>query len=264
VEVARGRVPMFAGATTLNTRDTIARARRLSRLGIDGLFLGRPMWWPLDRDGIVGYYRAVAEALPELAICVYDNPGAFKGKIPPDAYRERSRIPPVVAAKHMGIGMAGAACVRDLKAVAGRIQLRPLAEDWYQSARLFPDAVRACWSGDVACGPTPLKALKETILGREWERAAAVAEELEWALETMFPGGGFPEFLKDSIQIDRAKFQAAGFIRPGPTRPPYTEAPESYREGGRRWATLQTRYRGEVESPTTGPAGRGGGRRAAD
>ena len=43
---------LFAGVTTLNTRETIMRARGLMRLGADGLFLGRPMWMALDAPGI--------------------------------------------------------------------------------------------------------------------------------------------------------------------------------------------------------------------
>lgn len=245
-ETAAGRVPVFAGATTLNTRDTIMRAREFQAMGVDGLFLGRPMWLPLDDAGIVAYYRAVAEAVPNLAICVYDNPGAFKGKISSQAYRELSQIPQVVAAKHMGIGMVGKAFVADLHAVAGRIRLLPLDDDWYYSARLFPDSVRACWSGDVACGPAPVIALKQAILQQDWERAGAISEAIEWALETLFPRGDFQEFLKYSIQIDKAKFSAAGFMRPGPSRPPYHNAPAAYLAGGtevgRRWATLQQRY----------------------
>ncbi len=43
-----GRGVLFAGVTTLNTRETIARARRLVALGAHGLFVGRPMWMALD------------------------------------------------------------------------------------------------------------------------------------------------------------------------------------------------------------------------
>jgi 4-(2-carboxyphenyl)-2-oxobut-3-enoate aldolase len=249
LRVAHGRVPVLIGATTLNTRDSIARTRELMALGADGVFLGRPMWLALDATGIVKYYQSVAEAVPEAAIVVYDNPGAFKGKIPTTAYAELSRIPQIVASKHMGIGLVGSAFVRDLRAVEGRMRLLPLAEDWYYSARLFPEEVKACWSGDVACGPAPLIALKRAILSRAWEAAEAITEDIEWALETLFPGGDFQEFLKYSIQIDRAKFAAAGFIRPGPTRPPYIDVPEAYRAGGaeagRRWAELQRRYQFE-------------------
>jgi len=203
------------------------------------------MWVALDDRGIVQYYRDVAEALPEMALVIYDNPGAFKGKISPAAYRELSRIPQIVASKHIGL-LGGEAFLADLRAVQGRIRLLPLESDWYYWARLFPEEVVACWSGNVACGPAPVVALKEAILGRDWERARRVTEEIEWALEPLFPGGNFQEFLKYSIQLDNAQFEAAGYIRPGPTRPPYTWAPEAYMEGaresGRRWAQLQRRY----------------------
>jgi 4-(2-carboxyphenyl)-2-oxobut-3-enoate aldolase len=57
-----GRVPVFAGATTPNTRDTIAWARKLMDAGAFGLFLGRPMWCKTDEASIVGFYADVAEA----------------------------------------------------------------------------------------------------------------------------------------------------------------------------------------------------------
>src|SRR5215211_1072180 len=64
VQTLQGRGLLFAGVTTLNTRDTIMRARRLVELGADGLFLGRPMWMSLDAAGILRYYQDIAEALP--------------------------------------------------------------------------------------------------------------------------------------------------------------------------------------------------------
>lgn len=245
VESVAGRIPVFAGATTLNTRDTIARGHRLGELGADGLFVGRPMWLPLDDAGIVRFYRDVADALPHLALVVYDNPGAFKGKIGTAAYEALSAIPQVVAAKHLGL-LSGAAFLSDLRAVGGRVRLLPLETDWYYFARLFPAEVTACWSGNVACGPAPVTRLRDLIRAERWEECQALTNALETALDPLYPGGNFAEFLKYSIQIDNAQFQAAGFMRTGPTRPPYTEAPAPYLEGGReagkRWAALQQRY----------------------
>lgn len=251
VDAVAGRIPVFfAGATTLNTRDTITRGRRLGELGADGLFVGRPMWLPpLDDAGIVRFYRDVAEAVPNMALVVYDNPpGAFKGKIGTPAYEALSQIPPqVVAAKHLGL-LSGSAFLSDLRAVSGRVRLLPLETDWYYFARLFPEEVTACWSGNVACGPAPVTHLRDLIRAGRWDDCQALTDELEGgALETLYPGGNFAEFLKYSIQIDNAQFQAAGFfMRTGPTRPPYTEVPESYlaggREAGKNWAALQQRY----------------------
>src|SRR5699024_1629563 len=47
VETAHGlnpEFPIFIGATTLNTRDTISRMKFLSDIGATGTLMGRPMW----------------------------------------------------------------------------------------------------------------------------------------------------------------------------------------------------------------------------
>jgi len=85
-QTAAGRVPVFAGVTTLNTRDTIERGRELLHVGADGLFVGRPMWLAMDDAAIVRYYQDIAHALPRVPLVVYDNPIAFKGKISREAY----------------------------------------------------------------------------------------------------------------------------------------------------------------------------------
>lgn len=250
VNVVRGRVPVFAGATTLNTRDTIQRAAVFSELGADGLFLGRPMWVPLDDDGIVRYYRDVAEALPYLAIAIYDNPGAFKGKISTDAYAELAKIPQVVASKHMGLLLGADAFSADLKAVQGRIGLLPLELEWYPLAKLAPEEVTGCWSGFCACGLAPTISLRQAIFAKDWNLAQSIHQDMEWATETFFPEGDFRKFAMYSIPIDKIRDKAAGYFRPGPSRPPYTHLPAAYEEGaaecGRRWKALEEKYAKQV------------------
>ena len=102
VQTTAKRRPVFAGITTLNTRDTIERGRELLALGADGLFVGRPMWLPLDDAGIVRFYRDIAEGFAGVPLVIYDNPFAFKGKISTDVYGELAKIPEYVASKHVG------------------------------------------------------------------------------------------------------------------------------------------------------------------
>ncbi|MDF3305340.1 dihydrodipicolinate synthase family protein [Rhodococcus sp. T2V] len=249
IRTVAGRRPVFAGATTLNTRDTIDRGRTLRDLGADGLFLGRPMWVALDAEQTVEFHRNVAEALPDMAQIAYDNPNAFKRKISPQEYARLAEIPQIVAAKHMGLGLMGERFAEDLAAVSGRIRLLPVAGDWSTTARRFPDEIRACWSGDVAAGPAPVLRLRDAILDRDWDRAEKIQADIGEALEPLFPNGSFEEFSKYNIQIDRAEFEAAGYYRPGPVRPPYSSCPDEYlecgREAGRRWAALHSRYSAE-------------------
>lgn len=242
VSTVAGRRPVFAGVTTLNTRDTIQRGRALMRRGADGLFVGRPMWLALDDSGIVQFYRDLAEAMPGVPLVVYDNPSAFKGKISQDAYRELAAIPEVVAAKHVG----GPALLADAIAVGENCRILPMLSDWLGAALEQPDLMRAAWTGSIACAPSPINQLAVAIAERQWDTAKDISEQCQWAERAMFAGGDLSKFMDYSIPIAHLRFTAAGLIDPGPARPPYTHLPEAYRMGaiecGKRWAQLEQTY----------------------
>jgi 4-(2-carboxyphenyl)-2-oxobut-3-enoate aldolase len=241
-DVVADRVPFFAGVTTLNTRDTIARGREALAAGADGLFIGRPMWLPLDDAATVRFYRDICEALPSFPVVIYDNPAAFKGKISVEAYHQLAALPAIVATKHAG----GPTLVRDIQAVGDKVAVLPLDSDWYDAARRFPDLATACWSGNVACAPSPLAALSRAVLSRDWATAETISKKVNWAMSAQF-GGDMSRFMDYSIPMGRARFRGAGLIDPGPSRPPYTEAPTEMIEGGeetgRRWAELEKEFR---------------------
>lgn len=241
-ETVSGRVPFFAGATTMNTRDTISRGRQAVEAGADGLFLGRPMWLPLDDAGIVRFYRDITEALPGVPLVIYDNPAAFKGKISVEAYTELANLPEIVAAKHAG----GPSLEQDTQAVGAKMAVLPLDAHWLDAAKGNPDLATACWSGNVACAPTPLAALSRAVLSQDWVGAEKVSAQINWALTPQF-GSDMARFMDYSIPIGRGRFHGAGLINCGPPRPPYTMAPEDLiaggEETGRRWAELEQQYR---------------------
>jgi Dihydrodipicolinate synthase/N-acetylneuraminate lyase len=241
-EVGR-RVPVFGGATTLNTRDTILRARALSELGVDGLLLGRPMWSPCDDETIVDFYRHVAAASPELGVVVYDNPVSFRGKIPTAVYEQLAKIPQVIAAKYPALGDSFAA---DLDAMGDGMRLLPLAREWYAAWQHAPGRVPACWSGSASCGPAPDLALRDALRGGRMDEAGQIADALGVASETFFPGGSFELFSRYNVPLEKIRIDEAGYIKAGPCRPPYIHCPDQYAEGaresGRRLATLHREF----------------------
>lgn len=236
---------LFAGVTTLNTRDSIARARSLVDAGADGLFLGRPMWMSLDGPMIVRYYADLAEALPGVPLIVYDNEFAFKAKIATETYAALSRNRAIVATKHIG----GPALADDIRAVEGRMRILPVDSRWHDVATAFPDDALACWSGNAADGPEILVLLADAIARRDRVTSAAICERMAWAQAPMFPGGKIENFVDFNIPIAHARLEGSGRVRSGPPRPPYLAAPPDYIEGGRetgrRWASLHALFAGQ-------------------
>lgn len=245
VETIRGRVPYFCGTTALNTREVVRQTRELIDIGADGTMLGVPMWVKMDLPTAVQFYRDVAEAVPEAAIAVYANPEAFKFDFPRAFWAQVSKIPQIVTAKYLGIGMLDL----DLK-LAPSIRFLPHEDDYYAAARINPERMTAFWSSGAMCGPATPMALRDAVIeakkSGDWSQAKTISDEMRMADATLFPRGDFAEFSKYNIGLEKARMDAAGWLKAGPCRAPYSLVPEDYLEGARKsgqaWAALHEKY----------------------
>ena len=75
VEMAQGRAKVIAGASNNNTRFAIRNARNAALLGVDAVMLAAPYYNKPTQEGLYQHYRAVAEAMPETPVVVYNVPG---------------------------------------------------------------------------------------------------------------------------------------------------------------------------------------------
>ena len=247
VTAVAGRVPVFAGATTLNTRDSITRARRFREIGADGLLLGRPMMSALGDEGIVQFYTDVARDVPDMAIFLYDDAEAFKRPLTSPVYAELSKLPQVVAAKYrtrMLLGTLAHNTYEDNIRAAGRVHLLVHEGDWAFAYRQF--GIPACWSSSVNAGPAPVIALGRALQEERWDDANAIRSDIQWAMDGLIPETGFDSWHVYKIPTLKARFAAAGYIKAGPPLPPYQFLPleraETAKRCGLRWAELQRKY----------------------
>ena len=70
VDVAKGKVPVLAGAGGYNTAEVISRARGLNALGVSGILSVTPYYNKPTQEGLYQHYKAIADAvdLPASAI----------------------------------------------------------------------------------------------------------------------------------------------------------------------------------------------------
>src|ERR1700722_789943 len=205
-------MPVFIGATGSNTRDTAARVAFLSELGIRGAFLGRPMWSSLGPDALYNYYFSIADASPEMALVLYDNPEAFKGPIPTPVYAELAKIRQIVGVKYTALTPKYFA---DMTAVGDDLRIMPIESDWLAAHTLFPEYATACWSSSALCGPEPVMALRDAIRRGDVEFARTLTRSIEWTYEPFLARTNFMEFSKYNIPLEKARFDEAGFIKAG-------------------------------------------------
>ena len=251
ISTVNKRVPLFVGTTTLGVHETVKRLRFIKERGADGTILGLPMWQAFTTPMAVEYYATISEAFPDLAIMVYGNSNAFRYFFPIPFWAQVSkRAPTVITTKFSNPAMHLALT----HVTGGRIAFLPHVAQAYVQARIDPASTKAAWSTDASMGPAPSLALMDAIIKEDWERALQIHGELSWASETFFPPGGFEEFGHYNIQLEKMRFDAAGYMKAGPIRPPYNVIPEEYaeraRECGRRNAQLQQKYAGQTAKAT--------------
>lgn len=238
---------ILAGPTTLNTRTTIDRAEFARDVGCDGLLLGRPMWVELSSDAIVQFYREVAAAVPELGIVAYDNPSAFGS--PLTGWERLAAIDNFVGVKYISLGPQYWEARRKAREADG--EMRVIQMDAYLPAAMTwdRDLPLVCWSSSVSCGPEPVMALVDALEDGRWERAFEISGQMAHSFESFFPDGGMAAFSRHTPAIVKARMSEAGFLDPGPVRPPDPNTPETYleggRESGRRWSDLVSAVRDE-------------------
>ncbi len=250
VDAIRGRVPFFGGTTTLNTRDTIRETRRALDIGVDGVMLGPPMWCKPDLATAVQFYKDVAEGCPAAAISIYANPEAFKFEFGRPFWAQVAQIPQVVSAKYLGIGFLA----QDLRLSKGKIRFLPTESNYYSAARVDPELCTAFWTGGALCGPSPAIRLRDAVIAAktsgDWSEAKTVSEAIQRTFATLFPNGSFADFSTYNIPLEKERMDAGGWMKAGPSRPPYHLVPEEYAAGaraaGKAWAELHAAYSQEL------------------
>jgi len=98
VELAKGKVPVLAGAGGYNTAEVIALARELAALGADGILSVTPYYNKPTQEGLYQHYRAIAEAVP-LPIILYSVQGRTGVNVEPATVKRLAAIENIVGIK---------------------------------------------------------------------------------------------------------------------------------------------------------------------
>jgi len=98
VKLAKGRVPVLAGAGGYNTAEVIALARELAEVGADGILSVTPYYNKPTQEGLFQHYRAIAEAI-SLPIILYSVQGRTGVNIEPATVKRLAGIENIIGIK---------------------------------------------------------------------------------------------------------------------------------------------------------------------
>jgi 4-hydroxy-tetrahydrodipicolinate synthase len=107
VEVAAGRVPIVAGATSNSTHDAVEKAKEVAaRPGVDAILTASPYYNKPTQEGQYRHFKAIAEAASDKPIVVYNVPGRTGASIEPATLARLAEIRNVVGVKEASGNMA--------------------------------------------------------------------------------------------------------------------------------------------------------------
>ena len=235
VAVVKKRVPLFIGVTSVNSREAVDKMKAVDCSGADGVLVGVPYYFPSSVDNAVRFYRDIGEMFPKLNIMIYHNPALHHVTIPVDAVAAIARNPAVVAMKDSH--RSPQEFVELHRLVGGKISVFVHQGQYVTYA---PLGAAGLWSIDAWMGPWPQFALRDAVKRGDIEAAKAITLDIA-------PPGTPPANLSWRETASKVAIRMAGYVDPGPLRPPFVEIPAEVTERMRRrvdrWQQMCAKHR---------------------
>jgi 4-hydroxy-tetrahydrodipicolinate synthase len=113
VQLAKGRVPVLAGAGGYNTAEVIVLARELAAIGADGILSVTPYYNKPTQEGLYQHYRAIANAI-SLPIILYSVQGRTGVNIEPATVKRLAGIENIIGIKEASGSIAQMAAILNI------------------------------------------------------------------------------------------------------------------------------------------------------
>lgn len=232
--VVNQRVPLFIGVTAPNAREAFERIKIVQQTKADGVLVGIPYYFPSSQANALRFLRDIAANFPKLNILLYHNPKLHNVTLNLELFPELIKIPQVVGMKdsHRDI-----LTMMKLNAIVrGKISV---LVNQFQYVALSELGASGFWSIDAWLGPWPLFALRDAVARGDLASARDITLDLA-------PAGTTKIDLSWRETASKIAARYAGYVDPGPLRPPFLEIPPEVDAGARRkaerWTQLCARY----------------------
>jgi 4-hydroxy-tetrahydrodipicolinate synthase len=99
IQEARGRIPVVAGTGSNSTAEAIDMTLHAARAGAAGALLVTPYYNKPTQQGLYEHFRAIAQAVPDLPLIVYNIQGRTAVNVETETMARLAQIPNIVGVK---------------------------------------------------------------------------------------------------------------------------------------------------------------------
>ncbi len=238
IDVVNKRVPLFIGCTALNSREAVRKMTVARDAGAEGVLMGVPFYFPSTVGNAIRFYHDIGELFPTLSIMIYHNPTLHNVTLPVAAFKEITKNANVVAMKDSHRSTTEFIQLQEV--IRGHISVFVNQTQYHPFADL---GAPGFWSIDAWMGPWPLLYLRDAVARGDIDAAIRVTMDLAG----MTTG---PKNLSWRETGSKLSCKFAGYVDPGPLRPPFVEVPDEViaqqKAKAKRWGELCDKYRTPV------------------
>lgn len=98
-QAVAGKAKVIAGTGSNSTREAIHATTKAAELGLDGALLVVPYYNKPPQEGLYAHFRAIATAVPEFPLMLYNIPGRTGQNLLPETVVRLAELPNIVAIK---------------------------------------------------------------------------------------------------------------------------------------------------------------------
>lgn len=233
-ECHRAGTPVMIGVTSTYTLGAQRRAQFAAQVGADAIQIALPFWMELDDAQVVPFFRAVADACPDLPVSIYETLRTRKALTVAQHREIHAAIPGYLAVK-ANAGTVG-------RTPDGCRQLSEFINVWVSEsewAEIGPHGAIGCASALVYMNPRVILAMFDLLRTSQWAALQHWCDRVKLLHQqglAPFTRKGFTDTAYDHMQG-----AVAGFLQMHPrSRGPYLSATEDDIQALRAWMRNHT------------------------
>ncbi len=196
LETNAGRVPIVTGVAATTTLEATHQARHFSDCGVDGILAILEAYFPIGNKGVVDYFTAIAETVPERPVVMYTNPQFQRSDLTLESIQQLALVPNILYLKDASSNTGRLLSIMNLVGEKLRI---------FSASAHIPVCVMMLggvgWMAGPACViPEQSVRLYQLAIQNHWDKAISLQRKL-WSINQMFAKYNLAACIKAALEI---------------------------------------------------------------
>ncbi|TCK92728.1 4-hydroxy-tetrahydrodipicolinate synthase [Natranaerovirga hydrolytica] len=197
VKEVNGRVPVYAGASAITTKECIKLAKMAEEVGADALTVLTPMFIQPNEEELYNHFYAVAKST-KLPVLLYNNPGKTTNNISVSLVEKLSKIDNIVGIKNTSLDFAQT--IQYLKVTKNNPNFKVLSGTDYYIYGTLAYGGEGCVAGTANVAPKLVVDIYEKYISGDIEGAMEAQYKL-MPLRDTYSYGSFPVVMKECLNL---------------------------------------------------------------